>query len=115
MTKKTILRVLIGLVPAVLLCSCGNNYVLDIYGTISGRVTESSTGEPLPAAQVTLVQGGNTVQTSTDGTFSFSRLDEGQYTVSVQKAGYQANRKTVTVVSGETVNVVIPLTVIPNN
>ena len=115
-TMKSFLRILTGIIlPVIFLCSCGRSYTLDIYGNISGMVSDSASGEPLPAAQVTLVPGGNTVQTSADGTFSFSRLDEGKYTVSVQKSGYQANRKDVTVVSGETADVVVPLTVIPNN
>jgi len=56
-----------------------------------------------------------TTQTGSDGSFSFLGLDEGQYVVSVQKTGYQSNRKNVTIVSGETVSVVVPLTVIPGS
>lgn len=103
------------ILPALLLCSCGGDYSLDIYGTISGKVTDFSTGESLHGAQVTLVPGSRTQQTSTDGTFWFDALEEGQYTVSVQKSGYQANRKNLNVTSGETTEVVVALTVIPQN
>lgn len=95
--------------------SCGGKDTIDIYGKISGKVTDVSTGEPLAAAQVTLIPSANTIQTSAEGVFAFSCLDEGQYTVSVQKTGYQANRKNVTVISGETTEVVVPLSVIPVN
>ncbi len=95
--------------------SCGGKDTIDIYGKISGKVTDVSTGEPLAAAQVTLIPSANTIQTSAEGVFAFSGLDEGQYTVSVQKTGYQANRKNVTVISGETTEVVVPLSVIPVN
>ena len=113
---KPLFRFLAGmLLPMALLGSCKSDYTLDIYGTISGKVTDVSTGAPLSAAQVTLVPSSKTIQTTDDGNFSFSSLEEGQYTVSVQKDGYQANRKNVTVVSGETIEVVITLSVIPKN
>ena len=112
---KKLLRSL-GLVTVLLsLVSCGGNDTLDIYGIISGKVTDVSTGEPLNAAQVTLIPGANTIQTSENGEFSFSGLNEGQYTISVQKDGYQSNRKDVTVVSGESTEIVITLKVIPKN
>ncbi len=112
---KKLLRSL-GLVTVLLsLVSCGGNDTLDIYGIISGKVTDVSTGEPLNAAQVTLIPGSSTIQTTSDGTFSFAGLEEGQYTVSVQKDGYQANRKNVTVISGETTETVVTLSKIPHN
>lgn len=89
--------------------------MIDIYGSISGIVTDVSTGESLTAAQVTLIPGANTIQTSSDGSFSFSGLDEGQYTISVQKDGYQSNRKNVTVVSGEKTEITVTLEIIPKN
>lgn len=116
MISKSIFRFLAGVVlPVLLLLSCGNDYDVDIYGKISGKVTDSSSGNPIEAAQVTLVPGARTVQTTADGTFSFSDLEEGQYTVSVQKDGYQANRKNLRVMSGETTETVVTLTAIPTN
>ena len=41
--------------------------------------------------------------TGEDGTFVFEELDPGQYTLSVQKEGYYVDRKSVTAISGETV------------
>lgn len=111
---KAKLSLCLGLFVSILfLSSCSDKEAVDIYGTINGKVTDTSTGEPLNAAVVTLVPGSATIQTTTDGTFSFSGLEEGQYTVSVQKDGYQANRKNVTVISGEETNIVITLTTIP--
>lgn len=97
-----------------LLCSCKNEN-LDIFGSISGKVTDSSTGNPLSAVQVTLVSGGKTIQTTDDGTFSFSELDEGIYKVLAQKEGYKTNYKDVKVVSGEKTETVITLEIINNN
>ncbi len=101
------------LLCTLLFCSCGNDETIDIFGSITGQVTDYSTGDPLTNAQVTLVPGANTVQTSNDGAFSFTNLDEGKYTVSVQKDGYQANRKDVIVISGEETKTVISLKTIP--
>ena len=113
---KSILRLLAGfLIPALLLCSCGEDYKLDVYGAISGQVTDSVSGSPIMNAQVTLIPGADTSQTGSDGTFSFSGLDEGQYTVSVQKSGFQSNRKNIKVVSGETTEIVVTLLEITQN
>ena len=49
-----------------------------------------------------------------EGGFEFIDLDSGQYTLSIQKSGYQANRKIVDVITGETVNTAISLSVIPS-
>lgn len=112
---KRILGLFAVLIMSVfLLCEC-SSYNLEIYGNISGKITDASTGNPLPLAQVTLIPGANTVQTSIDGTFSFTRLEEGQYTVSVQKEGFQANRKNIKVVSGETTEIIVTLTKIHFN
>lgn len=92
--------------------SC-DSYSYNIFGDISGIVTDAESGNPLQSAIVTLVPGSATVQTDADGKFVFTGLDSGQYTVSVQKTGYQPNRKTVSVISDETVEIVIPLAIIP--
>lgn len=110
-TKKTIC---LGLLVSILsLLSCSDKDSVEIFGTISGKVTDVATGEPLNAAIVTLIPSSSTIQTSTDGAFSFSNLEQGQYTVSVQKDGFQANRKNVSVINGEETRIVITLTVIP--
>ena len=107
---KSIIRFVVGLLaPAILLSACVSDFTLDIYGSISGKVTDYSTGKPIAVAQVTLVEDVKTIQTGSDGTFSFSDLEEGKYTISVQKEGYRPELKYPTVVSGETTEVVIAL------
>lgn len=113
---RNLFRLLVGVcVSLPLLCSCGDDYSVEIYGNISGMVTDASTGNPLSAAQVTLVPTSKTAQTSADGTFVFNGLEEGQYTISVQKTGYRTNLQDVTVVSGESTEIVISLKVIQKN
>jgi DNA-binding winged helix-turn-helix (wHTH) protein len=59
---------------------------------------------------VVLSPGGKTKTTGSDGRYEFQDLDAAQYTITVQKNGYQTNRKTVTAVSDEKTEANIPLT-----
>ena len=91
-------------------CSSSDDY--EIFAKIHGTVTDYQTGEPLENASVTLSPSGLSKQTSADGTYQFDELDALQYTITVQKTGYQPNRKTVTAISGEALQVDVQLTVI---
>ncbi|MGH3646372.1 MAG: S8 family serine peptidase [Micromonosporaceae bacterium] len=70
-------------------------------GGLSGHV--SSDGAAVSGATVS-VDGpmGRTVTTGADGSYAFSRLMVGDYTVSVRKFGYLTGTGTVTVVEAET-------------
>jgi len=75
-----------------------------------GVVNDSETGDLISGASVVLSPGGKTKTTGTDGRYEFLDLDPQQYTITVQKTGYQTNRKTVTAVVGEKTEANIPLT-----
>ena len=92
-------------------CSSSDDY--DIFAKIQGTVTDYQTGLPLENASVTLSPSGLSKQTDVNGAYQFDELDAQQYTITVQKTGYQPNRKTVTAISGATQQVDIQLTVIP--
>ncbi len=94
----------------VLFSGCSSSDDYDIYATIHGRITDYVTGEVLPNASVVLSPSNQTQQTADDGVYTFDGLDAQQYTLSVQKAGYQTNRKVVNAISGESVEVNIQLT-----
>ena len=81
----------------------------EMFGAISGEVVDIGTGDPVEGAMVTLSPGGMNVLTGYDGHFEFLDLDARQYTITVQKAGYITNRKTVTTIPGSVVSVVITL------
>ncbi len=85
-----------------------------IFATVSGTVTDYETGEPLANATVTLSPSSYTQKTDATGCFRFKELEPQSYTIIVQKTGYQPNRKNVTAVSGEELEVNIPLTFIDN-
>jgi len=82
----------------------------DLFATLYGVVTDHETGEPIANATVVLSPGGKTKITGNDGLFEFLDLDATQYTITVQKTGYQTNRKTVTAIASEKTEANIPLT-----
>ena len=82
----------------------------DLFATLYGIVNDHETGDPIASASVVLSPGGKTITTGTDGRFEFLDLDAQQYTITVQKTGYQTNYKTVVAVASEKTEVNIPLT-----
>lgn len=101
----------IGLLFCISGCSGSDDY--EIFAEIHGTVTDSQTGAPLENASVTLSLSGTSKQTDANGYYKFEGLDARQYTITVQKSGYQPNRKTFVAVSGKATQIDIQLTVIP--
>ena len=87
--------------------------VLDI-GTLSGTITDASSGDPLAGAEVDALQGAVVVlSTSTNGSglYSLTGLAPGTYDVRASSTNYQtATHSGATVLPGETTTVSIPLT-----
>ncbi len=101
------------LMSGVITSGCSNSDDYDVFATLNGSVSDYVTGEPLENASVVLSPSNQTKQTGADGVFVFDGLEAKQYTITVQKAGYQPNRKVVTAISGESVDIKIQLTQIP--
>jgi len=57
-------------------------------GVISGKVIDNSTGQPLAAATVTLVEKTRTQVTDVNGRFVFGKLPEGVYSIRCSYAGF---------------------------
>lgn len=104
--KKILLLCLMAL-PLFLSCTKEEN---DSFGTLYGVVSDVKTGSPLDNVTVTLSPGGTTKLTGSDGQFEFAELTPQQYTITVQKAGYHANRKTLSAVVGEKTQANITMT-----
>ena len=104
--KKIIFLCLVAL-PFLVSCS-KDEY--DSFGTLYGVVTDTNTGNPLDNVIVTLSPGGITKLTGSDGLFEYSELTPQQYTITVQKPGYQTNRKTLSAVVGEKIEANITMT-----
>jgi len=81
----------------------------DMFSTLYGVVTDHETGEHIANVSIVLSPGGKTKTTGSDGTYEFNDLEPRQYTLTVQKTGYQTNRKTVTAIVGEKAEANIPL------
>ncbi len=93
-----------------LFCAAGS--AQQATGTIKGILTDDS-GAVIPAANVALVTAGSTrtAQSQADGSYSFSGLTPGQYTVSISFPGFSPFSKGVTVSAGGTVQVPIQLAI----
>jgi len=72
-------------------------------GNISGKVTDSQTGEPLPYSNILLVSTGFGTSAKVDGTFSIRNIPEGKYTIRVSYIGYKKIEETVEIVRNKTV------------
>src|SRR3989304_4007654 len=81
-----------------------------VTGTISGRVTDGSTGAPLPGVNVVLVGAGLTTVTDRGGHFSITNIPPGSYPLSFSLVGYREDRVTeVTVTQGQTTSIELAL------
>lgn len=101
----------LSLIFSTFSCSDENDY--ELFSTISGTVIDYETADPISNASILLSPGGITKMTDEDGCFCFENLEVQQYNLTVQKVGYQPNRKSVTAISGETVSVQITMNKIP--
>lgn len=70
-------------------------------GGISGYVTESKGGvEPLAGVTVSIQTTGQSTTTGSDGTYSFTNLQPGSYSLQFTKTGYNTTMRNVNVVAG---------------
>ncbi len=93
----------------VMLCVSCSQIEYDTFGTLTGQVIDIATGEPLTNASVVLSPSGKSTYTGSEGSFEFIELDPQQYTIMVQKEGYQTNRKSINLLGGETNTVMITM------
>ncbi|WP_337171867.1 TonB-dependent receptor [Gemmatimonas aurantiaca] len=83
-------------------------------GTVTGRVTDSRSGIPLPGAQVFADNNRDrVVRTDADGRYRLSTLPPGERTIQVRMIGYSNKSAAATVGAGQTVTVDMALDVQP--
>ena len=82
--------------------SCTKDDPIATKGNIYGKVTEEVTGQLISGAQVTVSGVQETTITSQNGSYQFSELPAGSYSVNVSKSGYVSDSKTLTVVPEKT-------------
>jgi TonB-linked SusC/RagA family outer membrane protein len=73
--------------------------------TIAGRVTESSTNQPLGDARVIIVGTSVVSTTNIDGRYTLRNAPTGTAEVRVIRVGYQEQKKSVQVVAGQTATI----------
>lgn len=69
--------------------------------TVRGSVTDLVTHRPLPSAEVRIEELGRSVTTTTSGTYRFTGVPAGSYTLSVGSLGYQTSERSVEVSENE--------------
>lgn len=70
-------------------------------GAISGYITEAPNGtEPLSGVSVSILSTGQSAVTSSTGTFSFTNLQPGSYSMQFKKTDYTTVTRSVSVIAG---------------
>ena len=83
-------------------------------GTISGRVIDKATNNPVPSAQVTIVGSTRGALTSDKGEYTLRGVNAGPLTLRATRLGYAALTQAVTVTAGGTVTADFALTSTPS-
>lgn len=102
---KTIKTVGGGLlfILSVFLLSCNKPMVQpQTTGQIQGMVMDYSNQKPVEGVQVSTNPPTSSITTDKTGKFTLNNLDEGNYSISIYKIGYQSNNVSVSVKSGKT-------------
>ncbi len=104
----TLRRIVFGILAVALISTSA--LAQPTAGTVKGTLTDDS-GGVIPAASVSLAGHGaaKTAQTQADGTYTFTGVAPGDYTVTISFPGFQPFTKPVTVTAGGTVQVPIQL------
>ena len=74
-------------------------------GSISGKIYDAVTGEELENARIEIVDLQEITYSSSDGSYTFTGIPQGDYQIEVSKIGYQTSvNNNVSVVSGEEIS-----------
>ena len=96
---RSLLFVVAMLLPGVALAQTG---------TLSGTVTDSETGDPLPGANVFVVELGSGAATDIDGLYTLTDIGAGSYTIRVSFIGFKSVEQAYTISAGSnTLDVVL--------
>lgn len=90
--------------------SCSEEKIGDSdFGTVTGRVVNADTFEPIENVKILSSPTTNTMFTDAEGTFTFSNVKAGEYSFQAQKDGFIAKFEAVTVTLNNTAQVVFEL------
>ena len=77
--------------------ACGANAAAQTGVTLSGKLVNSLSGDPIPDATVQIDELNRQVLSGPDGSFTFDNVPPGTYHISVHSQGYSARRSETTV------------------
>jgi len=98
------------LFTAFFFSTCKTPVEVELYGDLTGIVSDAVTKAPISGAIVTLSPSSASTSTGSDGKYSFTKLDPLEYKIQVAIEGYVTNNKSLTVKAGETTTGDISLT-----
>ncbi|MDK9699424.1 MAG: carboxypeptidase regulatory-like domain-containing protein [bacterium] len=100
-----------GLLLLLLLFSCAKTPDnAPTTGMIAGKVTDNTSSTvALSGVQIATIPATTSVLTNSNGEYTISNVDPGQYTVTATKSGYLSNNAIVQVIAGQTTNADIAL------
>ena len=70
-------------------------------GSITGKVTDQSSGQPLSGARIQATGTNYVATTSQEGTYTLRGVSPGPYALRVIMLGYASQQKTVSVAAGQ--------------
>ncbi len=112
--KKIIAHIIPFLLLIPLFSACQDEIKVTT-GEIIGNVSDRTTGEPIPTANVRMEPAGRSVVTGRDGNYQFLNVEGGaKYTISISKEGYNPASRDVQVVAGQTAEVNFTIERIPS-
>src|SRR5512138_641181 len=71
-------------------------------GTITGRVTDAANGQPVAAAQVSIVGTNVGTQATTEGVYTLRGVNPGSVELRVLRVGFAETKQPITVTAGQT-------------
>src|SRR5262245_6374791 len=98
--KRLLRRILVGSVVTIVPALAAHAQAT---GTITGRVTDRSTQQPIADAQVLIVGSTRGARTSDAGQYRLTTVPAGEVRVRVIRLGYEAETRTLTVSGNQTV------------
>ncbi|MGQ0712879.1 MAG: SusC/RagA family TonB-linked outer membrane protein [Gemmatimonadaceae bacterium] len=101
---------------AVVLAACVGTFATGVQAqqaTLTGRVTDATTREPIAGAQVVIVGTAIGVGTNSEGQYTVRNVRPGSVDVRVLRVGYAEQKQSVTVAAGQTTTADFAMTPAP--
>ena len=99
--KSPFLCLLTFILVGIFVSGCEETVEPEIFGSITGQVFYAETGEPVANASITTNPPTEALITNADGTFLISNVPVGNVTVTIKKAGYKTESRSIRVREGQ--------------